>query len=56
MYGGPLQLHFFKRRVIYELGSHFNQIRFIQRNDSEGGSIFFFQLTLTINITPFNIT
>ena len=56
MYGGPLQLHFFKRRVIYELGSHFNQIRFIQRNDSEGGSISFFQLTLTINITPLTVT
>ena len=29
MYGGPVQRFFFlKKRVVYELGSHFNQIRF----------------------------
>ena len=39
---------FLNERVIYELGSNFNQIYFIY-------FIFLFQFTLTINITPINI-
>ena len=35
MYRGPLQLHLFIKRVIYEVRSHFNQIRIV-------GSMFFF--------------
>ena len=47
---------FFKIRiVIYELGSHFSQFRLFKEM-AVLGHVFIFQLTLTMNITPINIT
>ena len=53
MYGGLVQLHFLNKRVIYELGSHFNRI-YLKKWQCRK-HVFLFQLTLTINITGINI-